>query len=141
MIMRWTHSRFCWVIVLVVLLTTAGVAFAIGVANTNAAASVYAPMDVVLLISYILLALVFSFLCSVAEAVLLSVTPSYTADLGKKQPKKAALLKRLKQENLDQSLAAILTLNTIAHTVGRSVPGRRPPPSSAAPGSGCFRRL
>lgn len=118
MIMRWTHSRFCWVIVLVVLLTTAGVAFAIGVANTNAAASVYAPMDVVLLISYILLALVFSFLCSVAEAVLLSVTPSYTADLGKKQPKKAALLKRLKQENLDQSLAAILTLNTIAHTVG-----------------------
>ncbi len=75
-------------------------------------------MDVVLLISYVLLALVFSFICSVAEAVLLSVTPSYIADLQKKEPKKAALLKRLKQDNVDQSLAAILTLNTIAHTVG-----------------------
>ena len=45
----------------------------------------------------VLLALVFSFLCSVAEAVLLSVTPSYVAGLRKDRPKKAALLKRLKQ--------------------------------------------
>ena len=37
--------------------------------------------DVVLLIAYVLLALVFSFLCSVAEAVLLSITPSYIAGL------------------------------------------------------------
>jgi CBS domain containing-hemolysin-like protein len=74
--------------------------------------------DVVLLITYILLALVFSFLCSVAEAVLLSITPSYIAGLRDKKPKLAALLKQLKQDNVDQSLAAILTLNTIAHTVG-----------------------
>ena len=70
------------------------------------------------LITAILLALVFSFLCSVAEAVLLSITPSYIAGLRDMKPKLASLLKRLKQDNVDQSLAAILTLNTIAHTVG-----------------------
>jgi hypothetical protein len=66
----------------------------------------------------VFLALGFSFLCSVAEAVLLSVTPSYIEGLKEKRPKRAALLKRLKQEKVDQALAAILTLNTIAHTVG-----------------------
>ena len=70
------------------------------------------------LIAYVFLALGFSFLCSVAEAVLLSVTPSYIEGLKEKRPKRAALLKRLKQEKVDQALAAILTLNTIAHTVG-----------------------
>ncbi|MCH8193541.1 MAG: DUF21 domain-containing protein, partial [Planctomycetes bacterium] len=74
--------------------------------------------DVVLLIVFVLLALIFSFLCSVAEAVILSITPSYIAGLKENRPQQAALLKRLKQEKIDQSLAAILTLNTIAHTVG-----------------------
>ena len=74
--------------------------------------------DFVILILYVLLALVFSFLCSVAEAVLLSITPSYIEAQKKNHPRRAAILKQLKQENVDQSLAAILTLNTIAHTVG-----------------------
>ncbi len=74
--------------------------------------------DVLQLIAYVCLALGFSFLCSVAEAVLLSVTPSYIEGLKEKQPKRAALLKRLKQDEVDYALAAILTLNTIAHTVG-----------------------
>ncbi len=74
--------------------------------------------SVALLITYVLLALVVSFLCSIAEAVLLSITPSFIAGLRDKTPKKAELLVRLKQENVDRSLAAILTLNTIAHTVG-----------------------
>lgn len=74
--------------------------------------------DVTVLILYVLLALFFSFLCSVAEAVLLSVTPSYIEGLKEKRPRRAALLKQLKQDNVDRSLAAILTLNTIAHTVG-----------------------
>ena len=78
----------------------------------------YSQRDVILLITYILMALVFSFLCSVAEAVLLSITPSYIAELQGRKPKLAALLKKLKQDNVDKSLAAILTLNTIAHTVG-----------------------
>lgn len=74
--------------------------------------------DTLLLIGYILLALGFSFLCSIAEAVLLSITPSYIEGLKKTRPKRAARLKRLKLDNVDRSLAAILTLNTIAHTVG-----------------------
>ena len=71
-----------------------------------------------MLTAYILLALVFSFLCSIAEAVLLSITPSYIEGLKEKNPRRAALLQKLKKERVDQSLAAILTLNTIAHTVG-----------------------
>lgn len=81
-------------------------------------APAYTSTDMVLLVVYVLLALVFSFLCSIAEAVLLSITPSYIAGLQAVKPKLAALLQRLKQDNVDQSLAAILTLNTIAHTVG-----------------------
>ncbi len=74
--------------------------------------------DSLLLIVYILLALVFSFLCSIAESVLLSITPSYIEGQKKRRPKHAALLKKLRRDNVDQSLAAILTLNTIAHTAG-----------------------
>jgi CBS domain containing-hemolysin-like protein len=74
--------------------------------------------DGLLLIIYVLLALVFSFLCSVAESVLLSITPSYIEGQKERRPKHAVLLKRLRQDNVDRSLAAILTLNTISHTVG-----------------------
>ncbi|NNG01523.1 MAG: HlyC/CorC family transporter [Desulfobacteraceae bacterium] len=101
------------------MILTSGTAIAAGLPNTGSStASGHTNTDVILLVSYILLALVFSFLCSVAEAVLLSITPSYIAGLGDNKPKLAALLKRLKQDKVDQSLAAILTLNTIAHTVG-----------------------
>ncbi len=74
--------------------------------------------DAFLLLVYVFLALLFSSLCSVAEASLLSITPSYIAGLKESNPRKAAVLKRLKEEKIDQSLAAILTVNTIAHTVG-----------------------
>lgn len=71
-----------------------------------------------LLLVYVLLALFFSFLCSVAEAVLLSITPSYIAEMRARNPKLADRLQALKGEGIDRSLAAILTVNTIAHTVG-----------------------
>ncbi|MBM3319915.1 MAG: HlyC/CorC family transporter [Candidatus Eisenbacteria bacterium] len=71
-----------------------------------------------LLWAYVLFSLLFSFLCSIAEAVLLSITPSYIEDLAVRRPRLAGLVKRLKQEDVDRSLAAILTLNTVAHTVG-----------------------
>ncbi|NLF54439.1 MAG: DUF21 domain-containing protein [Thauera phenolivorans] len=74
--------------------------------------------DFILLVAYVLLALVLSFMCSVAEAVLLSITPSFVGNLETTDPRRAALLKKLKGENIDRSLAAILTLNTIAHTAG-----------------------
>ena len=74
--------------------------------------------DVTLLIVYVCMALLFSFACSIAEAVLLSITPSYIADLRKRSPRQAKRLHKLKVEEIDRSLAAILTVNTIAHTVG-----------------------
>jgi CBS domain containing-hemolysin-like protein len=85
--------------------------------NTTIAGD-YNQTDLILLVLYVLLALVFSFLCSIAEATLLSITPSYIAGQKEKHPARATLLKKLKQDNVDRSLAAILTLNTIAHTVG-----------------------
>jgi CBS domain containing-hemolysin-like protein len=51
------------------------------------------------------------------EAIILSVTPSYVAYLEQKQPQIGGLLRRLKS-NVDRPLSAILSLNTIAHTVG-----------------------
>ena len=116
--MKSKHNWFNWSATFVMFLTTASVVFAVSTVNPKVAGSEYSRTDVVLLVTYVLMALVFSFLCSVAEAVILSVTPSYIAGLHEDKPKLAGLLKRLKQENVDQSLAAILTLNTIAHTVG-----------------------
>jgi len=69
-----------------------------------------------LLIFYLLLAIGVSFFCSIAEAVLLSVRPSYIAALNQRT-RSAKILKKLR-DNLDRPLAAILTANTIAHTVG-----------------------
>ncbi|AWB33874.1 hemolysin [Orrella marina] len=85
---------------------------------TSAVASTTMNQDILLLIVFVLSALAVSFLCSIAEAVLLSITPTYIAGLEGVSPKKAVLIKRLKGENIDRSLAAILTLNTIAHTMG-----------------------
>ena len=113
-----THKCVCWSVVFGLLLISASVVFAFGTVNPEVAVTEYTRTDVVLLVAYVLMALVFSFLCSIAEAVLLSITPSYIAGLQPDRPKLAALWKRLKQDNLDQSLAAILTLNTIAHTIG-----------------------
>ena len=69
------------------------------------------------LIIYLCVALGFSFLCSIAEAVLLSVTTAYVSVLEEEGKPAAGLLQKLKSE-IDVPLAAILSLNTIAHTVG-----------------------
>jgi CBS domain containing-hemolysin-like protein len=63
-----------------------------------------------------------SFLCSILEAVLLSVTPTFISI--KKQEGKvyATVLEALKQD-VDKPLIAILTINTIAHTVGAMMVG------------------
>lgn len=70
-----------------------------------------------LLATFFLLALVFSFLCSMWEAVLLSVTPSYARIQSQNGTRVGRALEDFKA-NIDRPLAAILTLNTIAHTVG-----------------------
>ena len=69
------------------------------------------------LIGFFLLSIVFSFLCSIWEAVLLSVTPSYIKRKENEEPAVGALLAKLKGD-IDKPLSAILTLNTVAHTVG-----------------------
>ena len=73
---------------------------------------------IIFLIIFVSMALVISFLCSVAETVLLSITPSYIEGLRDQDPDQAARLKLLRQDKIDRSLAAILTMNTVAHTVG-----------------------
>ncbi len=70
-----------------------------------------------LLIAYLFLAIGVSFFCSIMEAVILSVTPSFVEALRQKSPEIGNRLMHLKA-NIDLPLAAILTLNTIAHTVG-----------------------
>lgn len=75
-----------------------------------------------LLIIYVLLALGVSFVCSVLEAVLLSITPSFVALAEKEGKPIAGALRRLK-DDIDRPLVAILTLNTIAHTVGAAGAG------------------
>lgn len=70
-----------------------------------------------LLIFYLFLAIGVSFLCSILEAVLLSVTPPFVAVLERKNSKSGRILRDLK-EDIDRPLSAILSLNTIAHTVG-----------------------
>ena len=71
----------------------------------------------ILLFIYLFLALAVSFLCSILEAVLLSTPLSYLmvkSDNGLTWAKKFIGLKT----NIDRPLSAILSLNTIAHTVG-----------------------
>lgn len=70
-----------------------------------------------LLVVYFCLAIGVSFFCSVWEAVLLSVTNPYVANLKNKRPKIGARLEDLKSR-IGRPLTSILTLNTIAHTMG-----------------------
>lgn len=70
-----------------------------------------------LVLLYLTLALALSFLCSILEAVLLSTPMSYISTKEKIHGKSAILLKKFKQD-IDRPIAAILSLNTIAHTVG-----------------------
>ncbi len=75
-----------------------------------------------LLIFYVLLALGVSFLCSILEAVLLSVTPGFVQHELSSEKKYAKHLAKMK-EKVDEPLSAILTLNTIAHTMGAAGAG------------------
>jgi CBS domain containing-hemolysin-like protein len=70
-----------------------------------------------LLLLFFCVSIIFSFLCSIWEAVLLSIPPSYVAARAKEGSRTGIILSRFKAD-IDRPLAAILTLNTIAHTVG-----------------------
>lgn len=68
------------------------------------------------------ISLAVSFICSVLEAVLLSISHSYVAVLQERAHPAGELLARMRA-NIEEPIAAILTLNTIAHTVGASMGG------------------
>ena len=71
----------------------------------------------ILLIVYFLIAVLTSFLCSILEAALLSITPSYIAAKVNEGKIFAKALQKFK-EKIDTPLAAILTINTFANTIG-----------------------
>lgn len=75
-----------------------------------------------LLVLFVVLAVGVSFCCSILEAVLLSVTPAYVARLEQDGKRVGATLRDLK-EHVDRPLAAILSLNTIANTLGAAGAG------------------
>ncbi|MFT5242995.1 MAG: CBS domain containing-hemolysin-like protein [Psychroserpens sp.] len=75
-----------------------------------------------LLIFYAVISIFFSFICSILEAVLLSVTPTFL-NLKKKEGKTYAADLEILKKDVDRPLIAILTLNTIAHTVGAILVG------------------
>ncbi len=75
-----------------------------------------------LLVIFVALAIFVSFYCSLLESAFLSITPASVQVYQKENPKKGAKLAKLKEE-VDRPLAAILSLNTIAHTLGATGAG------------------
>jgi CBS domain containing-hemolysin-like protein len=78
--------------------------------------------SIVGLVLFVALALGFSFLCSILEAALLSTSPSHIEQLARDGRRSGLLMRRLK-EDVDRPISAILTLNTVAHTVGAAGAG------------------
>jgi len=70
-----------------------------------------------MLMVYVAMTLGVSFVCSMLEAMLLSITPSYVGAMEQENPKLGKRLADLKRD-IDRPLGAILALNTIANTVG-----------------------
>jgi CBS domain containing-hemolysin-like protein len=75
-----------------------------------------------LLLLFFFLSVSISFLCSVLESVLLSVSLSYISVLEKEKPNAGALLREHKL-GINKSIAAILIINTIANTLGAAAVG------------------
>ncbi len=66
---------------------------------------------------YLLVALAISFLCSLLEAILLS-TPTSFITMKEVQGARGAELLKEQKTNIDRPISAILSLNTVAHTIG-----------------------
>ena len=71
---------------------------------------------------FIIISILFSFLCSILEAVLLSITPTFI-NVKKSEGKSYAITLEELKKDVDKPLIAILTLNTVAHTVGAILVG------------------
>lgn len=75
-----------------------------------------------LLVTSVLVALLISALCSLLEATLLSLTPSQVAEISSRRPRAGTIWQRFKR-NIDKPIAAILIVNTAAHTIGATFAG------------------
>ena len=78
----------------------------------------------VLLLTYLLITMGISFLCSLLESVLLSTPISYISMKEDEGDRNAALFSKMKQDP-DRPLSAILSLNTIANTLGAAAVGHQ----------------
>jgi len=67
-------------------------------------------------------AILVSAMCSVFEAVLYSLSVSHVELMQEKHPRQSEMMRKMK-ENIEQPITAILTLNTIANTIGAAVAG------------------
>ena len=76
-----------------------------------------------LLVLYVVFALGISFLCSLLEATLLSVRMVWLTEQRADGNRGAGLLLELKQSRIDDAISAILTLNTVSHTLGATLAG------------------
>ncbi len=74
------------------------------------------------LVTAILLTISGSFLCSLVEALVLSTTVAEIEALKRRRPKRGELLERLR-ENMDDTMSTVLTLNTLATTLGSVIIG------------------
>ena len=79
-------------------------------------------LSMTLLIIFATISIFFSFLCSILEAVLLSITPTFI-NLKKSEGAEYANQLETFKKDVDKPLIAILTINTIAHTVGAILVG------------------
>lgn len=77
-------------------------------------------MDILIFLFVLVIGM--SFLCSILESILLSTNASYVAVLEENDPRAGKSLRGLK-ENIDQSIASILILNTFANTLGATAIG------------------
>jgi len=78
----------------------------------------------VIFVAAVTTALVVSFLCSIFESVLLSISPARVEALVSEGKRSGRILRDFKS-NIDVPIAAILIVNTIAHTIGATVAGAR----------------
>jgi len=86
------------------------------------------------LLLFAFFSIAFSFMCSIWEAVLLSISPSYVQIKVAEGGKTGELLQKFKKD-VNAALTAILSLNTVAHTVGAILVGAS---TGAAFGEGGF---
>ena len=103
---RFGYTSFSALSALAILMLPQAV-WAAGAVSTSSEAAAPTALSVSLLIFFVLLAIGVSFVCSLAESVLLSMTPSFIADVQETSPKKAEMLKSLKVDNIDQNCGII----------------------------------